>query len=214
MQRAVDEAAVGRNATTPVPESASYSLEETQQPSVDVSVNVETGEEESAVHSEPFAATSNDLLTIYLDEQTERTQKEECTDSETSMEPPVVTISDEGPGKIRDGETTRASKHPLLGDIGKLEPLQVEPSTPEKDTSFTSSANSTPLGNLSIPSVEEINAESSGTGGEDRVEESGTPSSRTPRQEDQSCLLVEEYLPFWVVLRIFDNEVSIFFHQR
>ena len=179
-----------------------------------MSVNVETGEEESAVRSEPFAATRNDLLAIYSDKQTETAQKEECSDSETSMELPVVTISDEGPGKTRDGETTLASKHPFLGDIGKQEPLQVEPSTPEKDTSFTSSANSTPLGKLVIPSVEESNAESIGIGGEDVVEDSGTPSPRTPRQEDQSCLLAEEYLPFWVVMRIFDNEVTIFFHQR
>lgn len=176
-------------------------------------MNVETGEEESAVRCEPFAATSNDLLAIYTDEQTETAQKEECTDSETSMELPVVTISDEGPGKTRDGETTLASKHPLLGDIGKQEPLQVEPSTPEKDTSFASSANSTPVGKLVIPSVEESNAESIGIG-EDGVEDSGTPSPRTPRQEDPSCLLAEEYLPFWVVMRIFDNEVTIFFHQR
>lgn len=179
-----------------------------------MSVNVETGEEESAVRSEPFAATSNDLLAIYSDEQAEMAQKEECTDSETSMELPVVTISDEGPGKIRDGETTVASKHPLFGDMGKQEPLQVEPSTPEKDTSFTSSANSTPVGKLVIPSVEESNAESIGIGEEDVFEDSGTPSPLTPRQGDQSCLLDEEYLPFWVVMRIFDNEVTIFFHQR
>ena len=179
-----------------------------------MSVNVETGEEESAVRSEPFDATSNDLLAIYSDEQNETAQKEECTDPETSMELPVVTISDEGPGKTRDSETTLVSKHPLLGDIGKQEPLQVEPSTPEKDTSFTSSSNSTPVGKLVIPSVEESNAESIGIGEEDVFEDSGTPSPLTPRQGDQSCLLAEEYLPFWVVMRIFDNEVTIFFHQR
>ena len=138
-------------------------------------------------------------------------QGEESDESDATG-PPSVTVSlGEDPEGFNDGENALPSKHPHLGDIGKQEPLHEVPSTPVKDTSFASSASSTPVGKLIIPSAEGSTAESSSIGAEDIDEDS---SPRTPRQEDQSPRMAEEFIQFWLVMRIFDNEVTIFFHRR
>ena len=115
----------------------------------------------------------------------------------------------EHPRDIQDGENTPLSKHPHLGEVGKQKPLQGEPVTPVKDSSFTSSAGSTPVEKLIIPSAESSMAESSSTAAEDGEEDSGTP-----RQEELSPRMADEYLQFWLVMRIFDDKVTIFFHRR
>ena len=205
------------SATTPISESASCGLEENDQVEPEAVVNAETGEEESEVENIPERCTAvNDgLLAIHSDKQSAVVQEEESNDSDASMGPLTVTVSvEEGPSEIRYGESTPSSKHPQLGEVGKQEPLPDDPATPVKDTSCPSSAASTPLGKLIIPGIEGSTAESSSTGAGDVNEESSTPSPRTPRQEEQSPRMAEEYLQFWLVMRIFDNEVTIFFHQR
>lgn len=193
--------------------SGPTSLEESRPVEQEAVVNGETGEEESQ-ELEPRA--SNDgLLAVFSDKQSATIREEESDVSDTSMGPPVVTVSvEEYPTEIQEGEFTPTSKHPHLGDLGKQEPLQEEPDTPVKDTSFTSSASSTPVGKLIIPTADSSTAESSSAGMEDVDEETSTPGPCTPRQEEQSPRMADEYLQFWLVMRIFDNEVTIFFHGR
>lgn len=157
------------------------------------------------------------LLAIYVPKQADITQQEDSNNSDTSIEPPAVTVSlQEDTGE--DGETTPPTKHPHLGQVGKQHPTQEEAdspaaATPVKDSSFTSSAGSTPVGKLLMPAVDVTAADSSDMAAED--DEGSTASPRTPRQEEQSaCEVPEEYLQFWLVMRIFDNEVAIFFHRR
>ena len=219
-----------RGATTPI--SGPTSLEKSEQIEAEAVVNAETGEAEEKSMQDPKTAAVNDgLLAIYSGKQHTIVQEEESNDSETSLGPTTVTINveeyprdipdwestpptkhphlGEHPREIQDGEGTSLSKHPHIGEVGKQQPLQGEPVTPVKDSSFTSSAGSTPVEKLIIPSAESSMAESSSTTAEDVEEDSGTP-----RQEELSPRMADEYLQFWLVMRIFDDKVTIFFHRR
>ena len=164
--------------------------------------------------------TANEgLLAIYVEKQSTIALQEESTPPRTpdsSIGPPAVTVSfQEDP--VENGETTPPSKHPHIGEVGKQHPTQEEPdspaaATPVKDSSFASSAGSTPVGKLIIPAADVSMADSSNTAAED--DESGTPSPCTPHQEEHRDEIAEEYLQFWLVMRIFDNEVGISFHRR
>lgn len=186
-------------------------------------VNAETGEAESNALFEresnseqlPEAVVNYGLLAIYSDKETPVIQGEETNDSETSVGLPTVTVSVDGyPGGMQEGETTPHSKHPNLSEVGKQQAMQGETVTPVKDSSFTSSAGSTPVGKLMIPVAEGSMTEGSITAAEDGEEDSGTPSPCTPRQDEQNPTIADEYLQFWLVMRIFDDKVTIFFHRR
>lgn len=212
---------------TITPISGPTSHEKSEQMEVEAVVNVETGEDEEKSMQDLNTASVNDgLLAIYSGKQ-----EEESNDSETSLGPTTVSIKveeypreiqdeertpptkhphlGEHPREIQDGESTPLSKHPHLGEVGKQQPLQGEPVTPDKDSSFTSSAGSTPVEKLIIPSAESSMTESSSTAAEDVREDSGTP-----RQKELSPRIADEYLQFWLVMRIFDDKVTIFFHRR
>lgn len=173
-------------------------------------------EEESATLSEventvePHGAANDGLLAVYVEKPSAVTQEE-------GIEPPAVTASQED-AAADDGERTPPLKRPHLGQVGKQHPTQEEPGspaavTPVKDSSFASSAGSTPVGKLIMPAVDVTVADSGNTAAEE--DEGSTPSPCTPRQEEQNaCEIAEEYLQFWLVMRIFDNEVAIFFHRR
>ena len=186
-------------------------------------VNAETGEAESNAlferksNSEQFPETvvNDGLLAIYSDKETTIVQEEETNDFETSVGLPTVTVSvDEYPGEMQEGETTPHSKHPHVSEVGKQQAVQGETVTPVKDSSFTSSAGSTPVGTFMISVAEGSMTEDSSTAVEDGEEDSGTPSPRTPRQDEQNPTMADEYLQFWLVMRIFDDKVTIFFHRR
>lgn len=212
---------------TITPISGPTSLEKSEQMEAEAVVNVETGEDEEKSMQDLNTASVNDgLFAIYSGKQ-----EEESNDSETSLGPTTVSIKveeyareiqdeertpptkhphlGEHPREIQDGESTPLSKHPHLGEVGKQQPLQGEPVTPVKDSSFTSSAGSTPVEKLIIPSAESSMTESSSTAAEDVGEDSGTP-----RQKELSPRIADEYLQFWLVMRIFDDKVTIFFHRR
>ncbi|KAJ7386496.1 hypothetical protein OS493_008630 [Desmophyllum pertusum] len=161
--------------------------------------------------------TANEgLLAIYVEKQSTITQQEESNDLDSSIGPLAVTVSLQEDPKENE-PSTPPSKHPHLGEVGKQHPTQEEPdspaaATPVKYSSFASSAGSTPVGKLIIPAADVSTADSSNTAAED--DESGTPSPCTPRQEEHSDEIAEKYLQFWLVMRIFDNEVDIFFHRR
>ena len=166
---------------------------------------------------ESHSGANEGLLAIYVAKESETTQREESNYSDTALGSPAVTVSlQEDPGK--DEETTPPTKHPHLSEVGKQDPTQEEAdseaaATPVKDSSFTSSAGSTPVGNLLLAAVNITSANSSGMAAED--DEGSVASPLTPRQEEQSTGEgAEEYLQFWLVMRIFDNEVAIFFHRR
>ena len=157
------------------------------------------------------------LLAIYVEKQSETTERDENNYSDTSIGSPAVTVSlQEDP--VEDEEKTPPSKHPHLGQLGKQNPTQEEADspaavTPVKDSSFTSSGGSTPVGKLLMAAVDITSADSSDMAAED--DEGSAVSPLTPRQEEQSAgEVAEEYLQFWLVMRIFDNEVAIFFHRR
>ena len=157
------------------------------------------------------------LLAIYVGKHTDVTQNEEGSNLDTSIGTPVVTVSlQEDTGE--DGETTPSTKHPHLGQVGKQDPTQEETDspvavTPVKDSSFTSSAGSTPVGKLFMTAVDITSANASDMAAEN--DEGSAASPLTPRQEEQSAGGdADEYLQFWLVMRIFDNEVAIFFHRR
>ena len=165
---------------------------------------------------ESHAEANDGLLAIYVEKQS-ATAQEESNDSDASVGSTAVTVSlQEDIGA--DGEMTPPSKHLHLGQVGKQHPTQEEPhspaaGTPVKDSSFTSSAGSTPVGKLIMPTVDLTAADFCNTAADE--EEGSTPSPCTPRQEEQyASELAEEYLQFWLVMRIFDNEVAIFFHRR
>ena len=166
---------------------------------------------------ESHSGANEGLLAIYVERDVETTQREESNYSDTSIGSPAVTVSlQEDP--VEDEETTSPTKHPHLGEVGIQNPTQEEAdsqaaATPVKDSSFTSSAGSTPVGNLLLAAVNITSANSSGMAAED--DEGSVASPLTPRQEEQSTGEgAEEYLQFWLVMRIFDNEVAIFFHRR
>lgn len=149
------------------------------------------------------------LLAIYVERQSNY--------SDTSIGSPAVTVSlPEDP--VEDEEKTPPTKRPHLGQLGKQNPTQEEADspaavTPVKDSSFTSSAGSTPVGKLLMAAVDITSAGSSDMAAED--DEDSAVSPLTPRQEEQSAgNIAEEYLQFWLMMRIFDNEVAIFFHRR
>ena len=132
-------------------------------------------------------------------------QSEAFHAADISQPLPTVAVSlDEGIKK--DGDS---SKRQHLSQIGRQHRTEVdfaapEAVTPAKDITFTSSAESTPVGSLLNHGADSIN----GT-----TEEEASP--RTLQQAD-ACLAddVTETLQFWLVMRVFDNHVDIFFHQR
>lgn len=157
------------------------------------------------------------LLAIYVEKDSESTKQEEINALDTSIGSPAVTVSLQEDTGV-DEDRTPPTKHPHLDELGKQHPAQEEADipaavTPVKDSSFISSAGSTPVGKLLMPAVDVTSANSSDTAAED--DEGSTGSPLTPRQEEQSAgEVVEEHLQFWLVMRIFDNEVAIFFHRR
>ena len=172
-------------------------------------------EEENTPDS--HSGATDGLLAIYVENHSESTQQEESDIADTSIGSPPVTVSlQEDTGQ--DGGTTPPTNHPHLGEVGKQHPTQEEADsptavTPVKDASFTSSADSTPVGKLLMAALDVTSAGSSDMAAED--DEGSTTSLLTPRQDEQSAgEAAEEYLQFWLVMRIFDNEVAIFFHRR
>ena len=165
---------------------------------------------------ESHSGANEGLLAIYVEKESE-TQREESNYSDTSIGSPAVTVSLQE-DTVKDEETTPPSKHRHIGEVGKQNPTQEDADspvavTPVKDSSFTSSAGSTPVGKLLMAAVDITSANFSGMAGED--DEGSAASPLTPRQEEQSAgEVAEEYLQFWLVMRIFDNEVAIFFHRR
>ena len=158
------------------------------------------------------------LLAVYVEKQSETTQREESNYSDTSIGSPAVTVSLQD-DTVEDEEKTPPTKRPHLGQLGKQNPTEEEADspaavTPVKDSSFTSSAGSTPVGKLLMAAVNITSAgSSSDMAAED--DEGSAAGPLTPRQEEQSAgEVAEEYLQFWLVMRIFDNEVAIFFHRR
>ena len=166
---------------------------------------------------ESNSGANEGLLAIYVEKQAETTQREDSNYSDPSIGSPVVTVSSQE-DPVEDEEKTPSTKRPHLGQLGKQNPTQEEAEspaavTPVKDSSFTSSAGSTPVGKLLMAAVDITSADSSDLAAED--DEGSAVSPLTPRQEEQIAgELAEEYLQFWLVMRIFDNEVAIFFHRR
>ena len=89
-------------------------------------------------------------------------------------------------------------------EVEKQDPLQDELNT------FASSANSTPEGKLLLPSPDDNTTITAENAEDDR----STASPRTPRQDKQNFNMVDECLQFWLVLKILEDQVTIFFHRR
>lgn len=126
------------------------------------------------------------------------------------------TVEDDGEfgGTIAVSEPAILTESHQMGsetgvEVGKQNPLQDELNTPVKGNSFASSPNSTPVGKLFLPSPDDNTA----TTPED-VEDDRSTSPRTPRQDEQKFNMVDECLQFWLVLKILEDEVTIFFHRR
>lgn len=95
-------------------------------------------------------------------------------------------------------------------EVEKQNPLQDELNTPVKGNTFASSANSTPEGKLFLPSPDDNTTITAENAEDDR----STASPRTPRQDKQNFNMVDECLQFWLVLKILEDQVTIFFHRR
>ena len=100
------------------------------------------------------------LLAIYVEKDSESTKQEEIT----SIGSPAVTVSLQEDTGV-DEDRTPPTKHPQLGEVGKQHPAQEEEDipaavTPVKDSSFISSAGSTPLGKLLMPAVDQRQCDS------------------------------------------------------
>ena len=95
-------------------------------------------------------------------------------------------------------------------EVEKQNALQDELNTPVKGNTFASSANSPPEGKLFLPSPDDNATITTENAEDDR----STASPRTPRQDKQNFNMVDECLQFWLVLKILEDQVTIFFHRR
>lgn len=117
------------------------------------------------------------------------------------------TIAVSEPASLKDSQ----EMGPDTGfEVGKQNTLRDELNTLVNGNTFASSASSTPEGKLFLPSPDDNTM----TATENAEDDRSTPSPRTPRQDKQNFNMMDECLQFWLVLKILEDKVTIFFHRR